>query len=147
MVSVILILLIYNVVSFYGPSFILKDKKIQKIEGTDPQSGKPMSLSLDKKKTVINFWATWCSSCVDEIPVLKKISNEVNMVGVMRGPVDGELFASLKIPYMNIIAEEALLEEFMINVIPTTLLVIDNKVVKVKTGAFSIEELKSWISD
>lgn len=28
------------------------------------------------KKTVINFWATWCTSCIQEIPVLEKLKKD-----------------------------------------------------------------------
>lgn len=36
--------------------------------------GKDFSLSTLKGKTVlINFWATWCSPCVDELPSMNKL--------------------------------------------------------------------------
>ena len=32
----------------------------------------------DNKLYVVNFWATWCSPCVSELPAFEKISGEYN---------------------------------------------------------------------
>ncbi len=29
-----------------------------------------------KKKVLINFWATWCTSCIQEIPILEKLKKQ-----------------------------------------------------------------------
>ena len=51
-------------------------------------SGKPQSLAQWKgKPLLVNFWATWCGPCVQEMPELSAIANEeagkrFNVVGV-----------------------------------------------------------------
>ena len=41
-------------------------------------SGKPQSLSQwQGKPLVVNFWATWCAPCVEEIPELSVLQNEI----------------------------------------------------------------------
>jgi thiol-disulfide isomerase/thioredoxin len=51
-------------------------------------NGKTQTLSRQQAKIlVVNFWATWCPPCREEIPVLKKIqkkyaSNSVEIVGI-----------------------------------------------------------------
>jgi thiol-disulfide isomerase/thioredoxin len=42
----------------------------------------------EKKKLVINFWATWCTSCIQEIPILEKLKKDhprVEFVAVSAG--------------------------------------------------------------
>ena len=51
-------------------------------------NGKPQTLSLwHGKVLVVNFWATWCAPCREEIPALMKVqmqyaSNGVKIVGI-----------------------------------------------------------------
>ena len=41
-------------------------------------SGKPQSLSQWKGKAlIVNFWATWCAPCVEEMPELSSLQTEV----------------------------------------------------------------------
>jgi thiol-disulfide isomerase/thioredoxin len=45
--------------------------------------GTPVRLSdLRGKPTIINFWATWCGSCVAELPDLKAVQEEVGAPGL-----------------------------------------------------------------
>lgn len=49
-----------------------KDREINKIQLTD-LNGQPISLDKYKGKTIfINFWATWCKPCLEEMPSIEK---------------------------------------------------------------------------
>ncbi|MCR9206260.1 MAG: TlpA family protein disulfide reductase, partial [Halobacteriovoraceae bacterium] len=34
------------------------------------------SASKEKKKVVINFWASWCTSCAQEVPLLESLQKQ-----------------------------------------------------------------------
>ncbi len=60
------------------PEHIQKNQKLEK-EGLDftvyDLNTKPVSLSsLKNKVVIINFWATWCAPCVEELPALNKLA-------------------------------------------------------------------------
>ena len=35
-----------------------------------------------KRYTILNFWATWCAPCVEEMPILSEFYNKTKMEGV-----------------------------------------------------------------
>jgi len=75
-------------------------------------NGKVRALSQWQGKTlVVNYWATWCSPCREEVPALKKIraknaSNGVEVVGIALDNVVKvrEYAAELSIDYPLLIA-------------------------------------------
>lgn len=76
--SKLLIFLIFILmsVSMFGVSEQSKKVEVPNIILFD-QNGKQHNLSEYKGKVVfINFWASWCHYCVEEIPYLEKISKE-----------------------------------------------------------------------
>ncbi|MCF8059324.1 MAG: TlpA family protein disulfide reductase [Bacteriovoracaceae bacterium] len=52
-----------------------------------------------KRKLVINFWATWCTSCIQEIPLLEKLKKDypkVEFVAVSAGDTPKKISKFLK---------------------------------------------------
>ncbi len=68
-------------VGFLAPDFTL----------TDANTSKPVHLaSLRGKPVWINFWATWCHACVEEMPDMKKVYAQYKDKGLVILGVDDE---------------------------------------------------------
>jgi thiol-disulfide isomerase/thioredoxin len=56
------------------------------LSGVDPITGEPVSLAdFEGKPIVLNFWASWCPPCLEELPALVEFEQkhpEVAVVGV-----------------------------------------------------------------
>jgi thiol-disulfide isomerase/thioredoxin len=69
------------------PCLALADSPLFNSHFTD-LSGQPVSMSsLRGKVTLVNFWATWCPPCRQEMPMLDKLSQEwrdqgISVVGI-----------------------------------------------------------------
>ncbi len=52
---------------------------------TTDMDGNEMDDSIFSKNenTIINIWASWCGPCIDELPLLQKLNDEDNGIGVV----------------------------------------------------------------
>ncbi len=115
-------------------------------------AGKTVTLSeLRGKKVILNFWATWCPPCKDEIPIFQefhdKQKEDVTMLAVN---IDPQYNVKQYEDNMGITFPVLLDEDDKINsaydilTVPTTF-IIDEKgvIIHKKVGAFtSLEELE-----
>lgn len=62
----------------------------------------PMLHKEGDKVYVVNFWATWCGPCVEELPYYEKINAEENNVEVILVSLDmPKMWESHLIPFIN----------------------------------------------
>ena len=120
----------------------------------------PISLNeLRGKPVVLNFWATWCPACIDEMPYLQEIHEEYSDEGLMLLAIDvGESPSQVeKFMQSNNLSLPVLLDtsgvvaqKYSILNIPTTFFIDGDGVIQEKRiGAFinaaQIEEQLSKI--
>lgn len=145
-VTILAVLLIaYNIFSYYGAHLSLPGKEIKKIQGLDPLSNETISIDINSGIVIVNFWATWCGACVQEIPELIKISEKYKMVGVIKRPFRKEDLISRDLNFQNILPDDSFFDKQSISVLPTTLLMQNGIVKKVQTGTISIETVEGWV--
>lgn len=122
--------------------------------------GQQVSMSAVRGQlTLVNFWATWCPPCVEEMPELSRFHQEMSPTGVqvIGLAVDSpssvrEFLATRRFSYPLLITgasgnELAKRLGNAVEALPYTVL-IDAKgnVLKQKVGRIREEEMKLWIS-
>lgn len=121
--------------------------------------GKEISSSDFRGKVVfVNFWATWCPFCVDEMPDLQRLFDEgggdVVVLGINRAEslqkqnefLTQELDIEITYPLL-LDPSDNLAEAFGVRVMPTTFILDERGVIiQVKLGQFvNLDELKQAI--
>jgi thiol-disulfide isomerase/thioredoxin len=121
--------------------------------------GQQSSLStINSEYILVNFWATWCKPCVEEMPMLEALQQELgsgqfSIVGLAIDAADPakKMVEKLQITYPIFIAD---LEgpELMANngneqgLLPYTLLMdADGEVLATKLGAVKEQDIREWL--
>jgi thiol-disulfide isomerase/thioredoxin len=123
----------------------LPDLQVTRLDGTavylQDLRGKPM---------IVNFWATWCPPCVEEMPALEKLhqalSGEVNVVAVNLGedPEVVKAYLDQHDLVLPVLLDEAaqVAHVLGINYLPATLFVDAKGVVRSSyRGALTAEQM------
>jgi thiol-disulfide isomerase/thioredoxin len=117
----------------------------------DPEGEVHDLMDLRGKPVVINFLATWCPPCVEEIPGFAAFSREhpeLHVLGVaMESGTAAEIRAAAKklgIPYTVLLGDRPMRATWDIGTLPTTVFVgADGKVLGSVVGGVSKEKLEA----
>jgi thiol-disulfide isomerase/thioredoxin len=134
------------------------DAAIKTLFGLSFENASGQSIPLAKyreKPLVINFWATWCPPCVEEMPELsewnRKVQDKVAIVGIgIDSPSNIREFAvKNKISYELLIAgmggtELSRLLGNTTGALPFTVVISQNQKIALKTlGKFSLPQIEA----
>ncbi|MBO7127112.1 TlpA family protein disulfide reductase [bacterium] len=145
--SLVIVVLLFNVFSYFGASIFLPGRELREISGVDPQTGRRTSLDLSKGEVILNIWATWCGACISEMPELNKVAAKHQVYGVIKPVFKYEVYREVSPDFKSVIAQDEFFEDLYISVLPTTLLVKDGVIKKVHTGTMTTDLVEEWVKD
>jgi len=140
-----------------APNFTLLNTELEEVSLSDYQD----------KVVIVDFWATWCKPCKEEIPRFIELYDEYQeqgfeMIGISTDDVEARLknielfFQELSkegadINYPILLAESDVIQSYQVPVLPSAYLINRNgEIVKVFSGAQESKaiyesELKKWL--
>ena len=90
------------------------------------------NLIKQNKICIIDFWASWCTPCLQVAPILEEISEEMKDVAIIKHNIDDEPNSPTR---------------FGVRGIPTMLLFKDGELASTKVGATPKSDIVSWIKE
>ena len=137
---------------------VLDKPKVYKEIIFQDREGNQINLnSINTEKIyILNFWATWCAPCKDEMPSLDKLQEiegifiyPINMEDKNLNNVD-KFYKDLKIKNLNVYFDQELklVKVFTLRGVPTTIILNKNKEMIARiSGSIDFEDEKfiSWI--
>ncbi len=116
--------------------------------------GDSLQLSSLKGRTVLlNFWAVWCTPCLQEMPLLAQLHNKwephgITVLGISLGHGYNEVITyyleRLSIPYPILLGSDSVATAYNVTVLPTTYVIDANGMITSHiTGLVNIEELEA----
>ena len=138
---------------------VLDEPKIYKDIIFQDRDGKQINLnSINTDKIyILNFWATWCAPCKDEMPSLDKLQVKddififpINMEENNLKNTD-KFYNDLNIKNLNIYFDNGLklVKVFALRGVPTTIILNNNKEMVARISGsidFSDEKFINWLS-
>jgi len=121
----------------------------------DSLQGTQVTIGQPGKITVINFWATWCPPCLEEMPELeefaKKNKQKIDFYAVNLQESNGKVsdFMNKHKYTMPVLLDKdgVVAKQFQIAAIPTTIIVDKNGLIKHRqSGAMTMNELEGIIN-
>lgn len=127
----------------------------------DLESGQPFTVSGPGRPRLINYWASWCGPCRDEMPALDAFAaqegvNGTQVIGVALDNRDDALAFQRQVPVaFPLLLETAGLADSSVRlgnargILPyTALLDAQGRLVKTHYGAFSsADAVRRWVAD
>ena len=111
-----------------------------------------------KKPTLVNFWATWCGPCIEEMPELDRFAatqgrEGVQVIGLALDTPDGvrDFIARVPVRYPILLdapgpADASVWLGNAKGVLPYTVLVdADGRIARQKIGPFKPGEISGWV--
>ncbi len=139
-----------------------KDFKVKDFGGNEVDS----SIFADNKVTVINFWSTTCPPCIEELPILEKISvdmkdKEVGVKGFLYefgGQINDEILEEAKyilekggVSYQQLVGTGEIMEDELIQsiyAVPTTFAVdSDGEIIFATVGAMDYDGWQEFVNE
>ena len=124
-----------------------------------PDGGKLAMQSLKGKPLLINFWATWCPPCVEELPLLERFYSEnkaksVQIVGLAADKPEAVRAFLKKLPLtfpigITDLSGIALSKSWgnLAGGLPfSVMLAADGRVMQRKMGKLNDDDLKTWLA-
>ena len=124
-----------------------------------PNEDKPAKIIFGKEMTIINFWATWCAPCIEEMPMLSDFHETNKNAGIT---VVG-VAIDTKTNVIRFLEKNEITHEIFIagakgtdmiektglnpkNILPFTILVDKRlEVIEKKVGKITKDELLYWV--
>lgn len=140
-----------------APNFTLLNTELEEVRLSDYQG----------KVVIVDFWATWCKPCKEEIPRFIELYDEYRaqgfeMIGISTDDVEVRLKAievffqelsteGADINYPILLADSEIIQKYQVPLLPSAYLINrDGEIVKVFSGAQESKaiyesELKKWL--
>jgi len=118
--------------------------------------GDSLRLSSLKGRTVLlNFWATWCTPCLQEMPLLAQLHSKwephgITVLGISLDHGDNEVVTlytkRLSIPYPILLGSDSVATAYNVAALPTTYVIDANGMITSHIiGLVNIEELEAGL--
>lgn len=134
------------------------EQLFDELELVDLNQNKVSLSGLKSPVVVLNFWASWCKPCLEEFPSLVNLRNEFSeselaVIGINSDEEEQEkniakMTEQFGLNFISVADQESqLLNKFMINTLPVTIIYQNGKVYKVSKGKkdFMAEEFLEFV--